>query len=148
MITAVHVGAVTRLTERVIAPTRNRSLKEVSKPQVVKKKAVRLDQVAKYIDVGRLHADAKDRWTRPENRSLGSIWLATTLASIVINALPGIIAPRERPQRSTSARASLCRALEIRAGCGCVRMILAYLFGDDRPRWCGTMTCLTVTART
>ena len=48
------------------------------------------------------------------------------LATIVINALPGITAPREAPKRFTSGRASICKALEIRATyrlCGALSML-------------------------
>ena len=85
----------------------------------------RLDQIVKYIDVERLHVDGKYRWTRPEKRNIGTEWLAAPLASIVINALPGITHP-VRPQDSTSARASLYRALEIRAAyrlCGALSVL-------------------------
>lgn len=75
----------------------------------------RLDHIVKYIDAERLHARAKDPWTRREKRNVGDDWLAAPLASVVLSALPGITPLVKRSQQSAPARAWLSRCIEIRA---------------------------------
>ena len=76
----------------------------------------RLCKLAKYITAERLRIDNGDKWTKLEHRNIGTGWMESPLASIVIGAAPEITAQNGAVISPFEPfRKSIVRAMEIRA---------------------------------